>query len=246
MDSVTSAVISTLEKLHLRSSNEDSINPPSLDQIASLRQKYAEQTQEHVFTFFDSLSPSSQTKLYNQLLSLNPARLTSISETVLTPNSDPKSPIGIEHEPLPAESCASTLDASPEQLGEWYKAGLKAISEGKVAVLLMAGGQGTRLGSSAPKGCYDIGLPSGKSLFSLQAERLVKLQELAAEKFGDKTNEVVIPWYIMTSGPTRKDTEDFLKSKNYFGLKVYVSLFQQQLISSPKMLLFSNKEYFPV
>ena len=222
MDSVTSAITSTLEKLHILPSHEPEQSPhPTDEQVATLRKSYAEQSQEHVFTFWDSLSPDEKAQLYNQLKSIDPRRLTSIIETVLAPNNDQKSSVGTEHSPLPDSSCASTLDASPDQLSKWRHAGLEAIARGEVAVLLMAGGQGTRLGSSAPKGCYDVGLPSTKSLFQLQAERLVKLQELATEECGAGGKDVVIPWYIMTSGPTRKDTEQFLKSKNYFGLKVH-------------------------
>ena len=53
--------------------------------------------------------------------------------------------------------------------------GYQCIRDGKAACLLMASGQGTRLGFNHPKGMYQIGLPSGKSIFQILVERFFKV-----------------------------------------------------------------------
>jgi len=102
----------------------------------------------------------------------------------------------------------------------WRALGARTVREGKLAVVLLAGGQGTRLGSDNPKGMYDIGLPSGKSLFELQGERLAKLGELAGS--------APPVWYVMTSPFTHDATVAFFKLKKFFGLRESDVIFFQQ------------------
>ncbi len=66
------------------------------------------------------------------------------------------------------------------QLGE------RLLSEGKLAFVLVAGGQASRLGYDAPKGAFPIGPVSQRSLFSMHAARL----QAARKRYGKP-----IPWY---------------------------------------------------
>lgn len=92
--------------------------------------------------------------------------------------------------------------------------------------MTLAGGQGTRLGSSSPKGCYNIGLPSGKSLFQIQAERIISLQKLSECK-----SDVFVHWFVMTSGPTHNETVSFFEKHNFFQLdKRQIHFFQQGVL----------------
>ena len=106
------------------------------------------------------------------------------------------------------------------KLNEDYKyyenIGKKAIKEGTLAAVTMAGGQGTRLGHNGPKGTYDIGLDSHKSLFELLADNLKE----EGSKYG-----VTIPWFIMTSRENNEETVEFFEKHKYFGYQKDKNIF---------------------
>ena len=199
--------------------------------ITSLKARYEAAGQAHLFTFWDKLSPDEQKSLHSQLAELDVERVNSVYDKAVQADAEAAQMASKKAElgPPPAGNTVSAYIGEGSTLEKELKAiGLQAVAEGQVGVLLMAGGQGTRLGSSAPKGCYDIGLPSHKSLFQLQAERILRLQTLAERAHSKSAGSVKIPWYIMTSGPTRKPTQDFFQEKNYFGLGADNVIFFEQ------------------
>ena len=195
--------------------------------VDALRARYDAAGQGHLFTFWPELSESDRAALAAQLEALDIERINRIYTKAVSAEQSAAAADAGSIAPLP-QGASDKVILRSEKEAEWRETGLSAIARGQVGVLLMAGGQGTRLGSTAPKGCYDIGLPSHKSLFQYQAERIARLQQVAQEEAGKPVGSVVVPWYIMTSGPTRRATEDFFKTNGYFGLKSENIIFFEQ------------------
>lgn len=125
--------------------------------------------------------------------------------------------VSADLQPMPFKIAADDL-----RYDFWKETGEILLGKGQVAAFLVAGGQGTRLGFEGPKGMFDIGLPSHKSLFQLQAERL---QNLAAQ-VGHP-----IPWCIMTSPLNHEATVNFFTENNFFGMdRQNIRFFEQGTI----------------
>ncbi|KAH8521257.1 hypothetical protein H0E87_002349 [Populus deltoides] len=203
--------------------NNGSPPPPQ-----ALLERLKDYGQEDAFALWDELSTEERELLFKDIESLDLPRLDRIIRCSLRSQGLPVVAI----EPVPENTVSTVEERTIEERERWWKMGLKAISDGKLAVLLLSGGQGTRLGSSDPKGCFNIGLPSGKSLFQLQAERILCVQRLAAQASSEGSgSSVSIHWYIMTSPFTDEATQNFFENHKYFGLEAnQVTFFQQGTI----------------
>ncbi len=205
-------------------SNNDSINYTTL--LASVTSRVEAAGQSHILAHLSDASISQGEKL-SFLQSINDIPLESLAEylkgaveeeeklqnldpTNTNNNSDAKI------KPFAGET-ASTTTSDPIRLASLQEAhtiGMKVVSNGEVAALLLAGGQGTRLGYDGPKGMYDIGLPSHRTLFQFMAERIKKLGRLSGG--GDK----IVPFYIMTSPLNHEATINYFASHDNFGIDV--------------------------
>ena len=178
------------------------------EKMESIMKTLKKYSQEHLLNGYSNLSEAKQKELLEQIENTDFELINSlynktkkqvdVQETNITP---------IEY-----------LDK--DKLNGYYRSfqetGEKAIRSGKLAAVTMAGGQGTRLGHKGPKGTFDIGLDSHKSLFELLSDSLKE----QGKKYG-----VVIPWFIMTSKENNDATVEFFAKNRYFGYEKNKNIF---------------------
>ncbi|KAE8284681.1 UDP-N-acetylhexosamine pyrophosphorylase-like protein 1 [Larimichthys crocea] len=193
-----------------------------------LKQRLESAGQPHVLQFWSELCEEDRDTFLQELSQLDLKGLKDHCEGAVRAADSPSANLDQHIQPVPPESIGSVRKSDKSCLAEWENEGLLQISQSRVGVLLLAGGQGTRLGVQYPKGMYNVGLPSGKTLYQIQAERIHKIQELSNRKHGCKCT---VPWYIMTSEFTLAPTKKFFKENNYFDLDPSnIVMFEQRMI----------------
>lgn len=177
----------------------------TVEEVKSILKKYH---QEHLLNGYDNLDEKNKKILVEQILNIDFELIQSL----------------YQNNTKQIENCNDNIEPMEYldkfKLNDKYKyyenLGKQAIKNGKLAAVTMAGGQGTRLGHSGPKGTYDIGLDSHKSLFELLCDSL---------KEEGKKYDVTIPWFIMTSRENNKETIEFFEKNKYFGYQKDKNIF---------------------
>jgi len=166
---------------------------------ADLKRRLQEYGQEHVLTAWDRLDDGQRRALLGQLEAVDLGQLRRLyanrDHEIAVPPAERIAPvpvIGVDADPR-----------EPRRLGE------ESLCRGEVAVILVAGGQGTRLGFDHPKGTFPIGPVSNKTLFQIHAEKVLA----TSRQYGKP-----VPFLVMTSPATDPETEPFFREHGFFGL----------------------------
>ena len=159
--------------------------------------------QEHLLYFYDELSEQEKDILINQILRIDFNTILTLYKNSMRSNDDEK----LDFSPLPH---FEKDEFTKTELDYFISLGEEKIKSNSVAVVTMAGGQGTRLGYKGPKGTYELEFEetnTKKSLFQIMCEDLKRI---------NTTYNVQIPWYIMTSKDNDQQTKDYFKQHNYW------------------------------
>lgn len=163
--------------------------------------------QEHVLKYYDELPDEQRNTLIEQI---DRTDFTVIGQAAETGKRGTIAPIK-----------AMTIPEIDMGRERFERIGMEAVKAGKLGAVLLAGGMGTRLGSDAPKGMYDIGISKPVYIFQRLIENLMKVVEKAGN---------YIQLFVMTSEKNHDATVGFFKEHDYFGYdKDYIAFFKQDM-----------------
>lgn len=164
--------------------------------IKDMLKKY---NQEHLLMFYETLTDEQKQELICDIQNINFEEMMSFTNAEETLSKASKI------EPVTAVQKQNLTDI---QIEEFKLRGKKIIESGSYAVVTMAGGQGTRLGHSGPKGTFNLKFKDkNRYIFEIFIDYLKQVKS----KFG-----IYLNWYIMTSKDNNKQTIDFFEEHNYF------------------------------
>lgn len=169
--------------------------------------------QEHIIKLLNKLDDKKRDELIEQINHIDFHQIMELYDNT-------KKELEIKENKIEEIKYLDKEKLSPIQKEKFDTLGKNAIETGTYAVVTMAGGQGTRLGHTGPKGTFKLDVyGKGKYLFEILSENL---------KEANKKYNTIIPWYIMTSKENNDETLSFLEKNNYFGYdKDNVMLFTQ-------------------
>lgn len=169
--------------------------------------------QEHIINILEKLEKDKKERLIEQINKIDFHQITELYENT-------KKEIQIKENKIESIEYLDKEKLTKNEKERFDDLGEKAIISKRYAVITMAGGQGTRLGHTGPKGTFKLDVyGKGKYLFEILAENL---------KEANKKYNTIIPWYIMTSKENNDETQEFLEKHNYFGYdKNNVMFFEQ-------------------
>ena len=169
--------------------------------------------QEHVLAYYDELNDEEKQSLLSQIEEID----FSIFDVLKEKESDGKEGMITPTEVL-------TLDTIKDYEFAYKVLGETAIQKGQLALVMLAGGQGTRLGFDGPKGTYNIGLTRDLYIFECQVKTILTVV---------RTLGRWIHLYIMTSDKNYEATTSFFAEHKNFGYKEeYLHFFKQEMVPS--------------
>lgn len=175
--------------------------------------KLAPAGQEHLLQYYEEINEEQKKFLLRQIEDLDLSLLELIQDGAKEVEKGKLEPLG-----------AVTLEEIAQKRDEYEKTGLEAIKACKVGAVLLAGGQGTRLGLDKPKGMLNVGVNKELYLFEQLVNNLMQVVEKA---------DAWVPLLVMTSEKNNEDTTKFFEENNYFGYnKDFVFFFVQEMAPS--------------